>query len=188
MEKDVLIISDVGNHIGFPIHVVYSFICVGIHFECRDIAVKVEVNMKKPVFHHSEAAYTVSWILALPVLIDICTACTLFSFWLIWILYFLVVIVSVIRLVHGFRQKCYGFCLSILSVLTIGAAVLLFFQLSFNNVIQTPVSHPLSPADLSIENPVILADSAKLDGEYCPVGQDTVISPAKPSLHYKDSK
>lgn len=117
--------------------------------------------MKTPVFHHSNTVYTVCWILTLPILIDICTGCTLFSFWLVWFFYALVLILCIIRLIHGFSQKCYKFCWGLIGQLLLGAAILLFFQLSFNDVIHTPVSHPKSPVDLKIENPVIEEDSIK---------------------------
>ncbi len=65
--------------------------------------------MKKPVFNYSNALYTASWILTVPILIDICTACTLFSMWIVWVLFFIVLLISIIRLFHDFAQKCYKF-------------------------------------------------------------------------------
>lgn len=121
--------------------------------------------MKKPVFPHCNTLFTISWILTLPILLDICTACTLISFWLVWFFYFLVLIISIIRLWHGFAQKCYKFSFGLLAQLALGAAILIFFQLSFNNVIHTPFSHSVSPDVVEIANPVILQDSAKNKGK-----------------------
>ncbi len=115
--------------------------------------------MKKPVFPHANTIYTISWILIVPVLIDISTACTLFSFWLVWLLFFLVLFLSLIRLWHGFAQKCYKFCGSLLAQLMLVAAILGFFQLSFNNVIHTPLSHSVAPDIVEIADPVLVADS-----------------------------
>lgn len=134
-------------------------------------------TMKKPVFNHCNTAFTISWILTLPILIDICTACTLFSFWLVWVFFFTVLAISVIRLVHGFRQKCYKFCWALIAQLLAGAAILLFFQLSFNDVIKTPVSNPVASDDVSITNPINIVDSARIEGAYCPVDSDKVIFP-----------
>ncbi|MDE6335226.1 MAG: hypothetical protein K2J63_00805 [Muribaculaceae bacterium] len=117
--------------------------------------------MKKPIFPYCNTIYTISWILTVPILIDISTACTLFSFWLVWLLFILVLIISIIRLWHGFAQKCYKFCLGLIGQLLLGAAILGFFQLSFNNVIQTPFSHPLAPDIVEIANPVLVVDSTK---------------------------
>ena len=116
--------------------------------------------MKKPVFNYSNALYTASWILTVPILIDICTACTLFSVWLVWILFAIVVIISLIRLVHGFAQKCYKFSWGLIAQLLAGAIILAFFQLSFNHVIETPVSNSVTPDVLEIANPIQLNDSA----------------------------
>lgn len=117
--------------------------------------------MKKPIFPYCNIIYTISWVLTVPILIDISTACTLFSFWLVWLLFVLVLIISIIRLWHGFAQKCYKFCLGLIAQLLLGAAILGFFQLSFNNVIQTPFSHPLAPDIVEIANPVLEVDSLK---------------------------
>lgn len=127
--------------------------------------------MKKPVFNHCNTVFTISWILTLPILIDICTGCTLFSFWIVWIFYFAVLGISIIRLVHGFRQKCYGFCWGLIAQLLLGAAILLFFKLSFNDIINTPVSHAVVPDDVEITNPVV-ADSSKKEGAYCPLDEN----------------
>ncbi len=117
--------------------------------------------MKKPVFPHCNTIYTISWILTVPILIDISTACTLFSFWIVWLLFFLVSILSIIRLWHGFAQKCYKFSFGLLAQLALGAAILGFFQLSFNDVIQTPLSHPKTPDIVEIANPMLEVDSLK---------------------------
>lgn len=109
--------------------------------------------MKKPVFEYSKSIFTLSWLLTVPLLIDICTGCNLFSFWVAWLLYFCVFIISVIRLVHGFRQKCYKFSFGLIAQLLLGAVVLLFFQLSFNHIIETPVSDPVTPAVVEIAPP-----------------------------------
>ncbi|MDE6143297.1 MAG: hypothetical protein K2F94_04395 [Muribaculaceae bacterium] len=124
--------------------------------------------MEKPVFNHCDTLFTLSWILTLPILIDICTACTLFSFWVVWVFFVAVLVISIIRIGHGIKQKCYKFCLLLTVQLIVGAAVLLFFQLSFNRVIQTPVSNPLSPDILNIENP-IHPDSSRIEGDSCPI-------------------
>ncbi len=124
--------------------------------------------MKKPVFPHCNTIYTISWILTVPILIDISTACTLFSFWIVWLLFFLVSILSIIRLWHGFAQKCYKFSFGLLAQLVLGAVILGFFQLSFNDVIQTPLSHPKTPDIVEIANPMLEVDSIKtnpLDGK-----------------------
>lgn len=109
--------------------------------------------MKKPVFRYSNTIFTVSWLLTLPILLDICTLCNLFSFWVAWLLYFAVLIISIIRLVHGFSQKCYKFSFGLISQLLLGAIVLLFFQLSFNHIIETPVSDPVTPTVVEITPP-----------------------------------
>lgn len=121
--------------------------------------------MKKPEFPHCNTLFTISWILTLPILIDISTACSLISFWLVWLFYFLVLIISIIRLWHGFAQKCYKFCFSLLGQLALGAAILVFFQLSFNNVIHTPFSHSVAPDIVEITNPVQPADTVKEKGK-----------------------
>ncbi len=122
--------------------------------------------MKKPVFNYSNALYTASWILTVPILIDICTACTLFSMWIVWVLFFIVLLISIIRLFHAFAQKCYKFAGGLIAQLVIGACILTFFQLSFNHVIETPVSNAIAPDVVEIANPVEVADSGnqfKLD-------------------------
>lgn len=119
--------------------------------------------MKKPVFPHCNTIYTISWILTVPILIDICTACTLFSFWVVWLLFILVLIISIIRLWHGFAQKCYKFCWGLIAQLLLGGLILGFFQLSFNNVIQTPLSHSVAPDIVEIANPVLEVDSLKTE-------------------------
>ena len=116
--------------------------------------------MKKPVYNYSYALYTASWILTVPILIDICTACTLFPVWIVWMLFAIVVIISIIRLFHGFAQKCYKFSWGLIAQLLAGAAILAFFQLSFNHVIETPVSNSVTPDVLEIANPIQLNDSA----------------------------
>lgn len=118
---------------------------------------------KTPVFNHCNTLYTISWILTIPLLINICTGCNLFSFWLSWLLFFLVFIISVIRIVHGFRQHCYKFAWCLIAQLLLGAAVLCFFQLSFNKVIKTPVSNPVTPTELNIKAPAII-DSINAPG------------------------
>lgn len=125
--------------------------------------------MNKPVFNHSNFVYTVSWILTLPILIDICTGCTLFSFWIVWLFYAGVLLLSIIRLVHGFRQKCYKFCWGLIAQLAIGAGILAFFQLSFNDIIQTPVSHAIAPDVVDIENPILPNDSSRIEGASCSI-------------------
>lgn len=110
--------------------------------------------MKKPVFAHSNTLFTISWILTLPILLDICTACTLISFWIVWIFYIAVLIISLVRIFYGIKQKCYKFCWGLLGQLALGAAILLFFQLSFNRVIETPVSDPVTPDIVNIVNPI----------------------------------
>ncbi|MDE5675738.1 MAG: hypothetical protein K2I44_10420 [Muribaculaceae bacterium] len=112
--------------------------------------------MDKPQFSYCNTIFTISWILTVPLLINICTGCNLFSFWVSWILFFLITIISIIRLVHGFRQKCYKFCWGLIGELLLGACVLGFFQLSFNDVIKTPVSHPVTPTVVDIAPPVVL--------------------------------
>lgn len=112
--------------------------------------------MKKPVFAHCNTLFTISWILTVPLLVNICTCCNLFSFWLSWILFALILVISIIRLVFGFRQKCYKFSWGLIGELILGAAVLLFFQLSFNKVIDTPVSDPRGKAAIAIQAPEAL--------------------------------
>ncbi len=117
--------------------------------------------MNKPQFNHSNTIYTISWILTVPILIEISTACTLFSMWIAWVLFFLVALLSLIRIWHGFAQKCYKFSISLFSQLVLGFIVLGFFQLSFNNVFHTPFSHSLKPDIVEVANPVLVVDSTK---------------------------
>lgn len=121
--------------------------------------------MKKPVFPHCNTVFTISWILTIPLLINICTGCNLFSFWVSWILFAIISCISIVRLWFGFRQKCYKFSWGLIGELALGAVILGFFQLSFNDVIQTPVSHPVTPAMVEIAPPVKPdADSLKKMG------------------------
>lgn len=41
----------------------------------------------------------------------------------------------------------------------LGGIVLIFFQLSYNRVIETPVSHPITPAVVNISDPFLELDS-----------------------------
>lgn len=116
--------------------------------------------MKKPVFNYSNALYTISWILTVPILIDICTACTLFPVWIVWVLFAIVLIISTVRIIHGFAQRCFKFSWGLIAQLLVGAAILTFFQLSFNHVIETPVSNSVTPDVLEIANPIQLNDSS----------------------------
>ena len=115
--------------------------------------------MNKPVFKHSKIWYAISAILSIPLLIDICTACHLFSLWIAWILFILIGVISIVRLWFGFRQSCYKFCWGLIGQLLLGAGVLIFFQLSYNKVIETPVSHPITPAVVNIQDPFVNTDS-----------------------------
>ena len=117
--------------------------------------------MKTPIFSHSKLLYSLSAILTIPLLIDICTACHLFSLWIAWLLFILVGIISLIRLFFAFKQGCYNFAWGLIGQLALGGAVLTFFQLSYTNVIETPVSHPVTPAVVNIANPIIVHDSVK---------------------------
>lgn len=119
--------------------------------------------MNKPVYKYSKAAYTISAILSIPLLIDICTACHLFSLWIAWLLFTLICVVSAIRLWFAFSQKCYKFAWGLIAQLCLGAGVLIFFQLSYTNVIETPVSHPVTPAVVNIAPPIINHDSLPHD-------------------------
>ena len=121
--------------------------------------------MKKPEFKHAKLLYALSAILCVPLLIDICTACHLFSLWIAWLLFTLIGAISLIRLFFAFRQKCYSFAYGLLGQLAAGAIVLTFFQLSYTNVIETPVSHPVTPALVNIAPPVLVHDSTKPDDE-----------------------
>lgn len=115
--------------------------------------------MNKPVFKHSIIWYSASAVLSIPLLIDICTACHLFSLWIAWLLFFLICGISIVRLWFGFRQKCYKFSWGLIGQLLLGAGVLIFFQLSYNRVIETPVSHPVTPAVVNITDPFTPHDS-----------------------------
>ena len=122
--------------------------------------------MKKPVFKYANVCYAISAILSIPLLIDMCTACHLFSLWIAWILFILICIVSIIRLWYAFRQGCNKFAWGLIGQILLGGGVLIFFQLSYNRVIETPVSHPVTPAVVNIQDPFINNDSIhKLDKE-----------------------
>ena len=113
----------------------------------------------KPVFKYSTACYAISAVLSIPLLIDICTACHLFSLWIAWLLFFLICIVSFLRLWFAFKQHCNKFAWGLIGQLLLGAGVLIFFQLSYNRVIETPVSHPVTPAVVDIIDPFQKNDS-----------------------------
>lgn len=115
--------------------------------------------MDKPTFKYSKALYIVSAILTIPLLIDICTACHLFSLWIAWLLFFLIVLISIFRLWYGFKQRMYKFSWGLIGQILLGAGVLIFFQLSYNRVIVTPVSNPVTPAVVNIHDPFIGSDS-----------------------------
>ena len=115
--------------------------------------------MKKPVYKYSQGVYAASAILSIPLLIDICTACHLFSLWIAWLLFTLICGLSAVRLWFGFSQKCYKFACGLIGQLFLGAAVLTFFQLSYTNVIETPVSHPITPAVVNIAPPLLDLDT-----------------------------
>lgn len=119
--------------------------------------------MKKPQFKHSMVWYSISAILTIPLLIDMCTACHLFSLWIAWVLFILIGAISIVRLWFGFRQQCYKFCWGLIGQLMLGAGVLVFFQLSYNKVIETPVSHPVTPAVVNITDPFLQLDSTHKD-------------------------
>ena len=112
--------------------------------------------MKKPSFKHSKLLYGISAILTIPLLIDICTACHLFPLWLAWCLLTLIGVICCIRLWFAFSQHCYKFAWGLIGQLLLGGAVLTFFQLSYTNVIETPVSHPVTPAVVDIAPPEIV--------------------------------
>lgn len=124
----------------------------------------------KPVFKYYKLLYAISAVLSIPLLIDICTACHLFSLWIAWLLFFLICIVSFFRLWFGFRQKCYKFSWGLVGQLLLGAGVLIFFQLSYNRVIETPVSHPVTPAVVDIVDPFL-----KLDSTHKSSGKENVV-------------
>ena len=115
--------------------------------------------MNKPTFKHSKTLYIISAVLTLPLLIEICTACHLFSLWIAWLLFTAICGISFVRLWYGFAQKCYKFAWGLIGQLLLGGAVLTFFQLSYTNVIETPVSHPVTPAVVDISLPIISGDS-----------------------------
>lgn len=117
--------------------------------------------MQRPVFKYSKALYAASAVLTIPLLIDICTACHLFSLWIAWLLFILIGGISCVRLWFGFRQHLYKFSWGLIGQLMLGAAVLIFFQLSINRVIETPVSHPVTPAVVDISDPFQALDSAR---------------------------
>ena len=116
-------------------------------------------KMQRPVFKYSKFWFAASAILSIPLMIDICTACHLFSLWIAWLLFFLISVISIIRLVFAFRQHLYKFAWGLIGQLLLGAAVLIFFQLSYNKIINTPVSHPVTPAVVDIEDPFLELDS-----------------------------
>lgn len=115
--------------------------------------------MKKPVFKYSNLLFIISASLTVPLLIDICTACHLFSLWLAWLLFAVIVLISIIRLIFGFKQGCYKFCWGLIAQILLGVIFLGFFQLSYTNVIETPVSHPVTPAVVDIAPPVLDHDT-----------------------------
>lgn len=115
--------------------------------------------MQKPQFKYSNIWFTISALLTIPLLIDICTACHLFSLWIAWLLFFLICLVSIVRLWHAFAQHLYKFAWGLIGQLLLGAGVLIFFQLSYNRVIETPVSNPITPAVVDIKDPLIKPDS-----------------------------
>lgn len=117
--------------------------------------------MTKPQFKYAKACYALSAILTIPLLIDICTACHLFSLWIAWLLLFLICIISTIRLWFAFSQGLYKFAWGLIAQILLGAGVLIFFQLSYNRVINTPVSNPVTPAVVDIADPILELDSAR---------------------------
>ena len=119
--------------------------------------------MKTPVFKYSKVWYGISAVLTIPLLIDICTACHLFPLWLAWILFFLICGISLVRLWFGFKQHLYKFCWGLIGQLALGAGVLIFFQLSYTRIIETPVSNPVTPAVVDIRNPLEGIDSVHKD-------------------------
>lgn len=119
--------------------------------------------MKTPVFKYSNVWFAASAVLTIPLLIDMCTACHLFSLWIAWLLFFLICLISIVRLVHAFAQHLYKFAWGLIGQLLLGAAVLIFFQLSYNRVIETPVSNPLTPAVVNIADPLVKPDTLRRD-------------------------
>ena len=128
--------------------------------------------MNKPTFKYAKLCYVLSAILTIPLLIDICTACHLFSLWIAWLLLILIFLISCIRLWFGFRQHLYKFSWGLIGQIALGAAVLIFFQLSYNRVIETPVSNPITPAVVDISDPFKALDSVhKPSNKNTPVHQ-----------------
>lgn len=119
---------------------------------------------KKPEFKYSKTCYVISAILTIPLLIDICTACHLFSLWIAWLLLCLIGVVSGVRLWFAFSQHLYKFAWGLIGQLVLGAAVLVFFQLSYNRVIETPVSDPVTPVVVDIQDPFKALDSVHKEG------------------------
>ena len=117
--------------------------------------------MEKPVFKYSNWWFGSSAVLSIPLLIDICTACHLFPLWMAWFLFILIGVISIVRLWYAFSQHLYKFAWGLIGQLLLGAAVLVFFQLSYNRVIETPVSNPVTPAVVNIEDPLVKQDSSK---------------------------
>lgn len=127
--------------------------------------------MKRPQSRFDYPLYTATWIIALPILVEICTGCTLFSLWIAWVLMAVVTILVVWRGTIAARQKCWSFVASLASQWLVGVGILVFFQLSFNNVIETPVSHPVSEDVVDVANPIQHADSVVQIGQSCPVAK-----------------
>ncbi|MCH5238166.1 MAG: hypothetical protein J1E95_10295 [Muribaculaceae bacterium] len=139
--------------------------------------------MKKPEFRFSKLTYSISAILSIPLLIDFCTACHLFPLWLAWSLLILIIIISGFRLWFAFSQHCYKFAWGLIGQIFLGAGVLTFFQLSYTNVIETPVSHPETPAVINIASPILNMDSVSKDQK-----QDLKIHKTKEDKKTKESK
>lgn len=135
--------------------------------------------MNKPVFKYSTLCYTISAILTIPLLIDICCACHLFSLWIAWLLFILICLVSLVRLWFAVRQKCYKFAWGLFGQLLLGAGVLIFFQLSYNRVIETPVSNPVTPAVVDIVDPLQAIDSTHKNTVKKDIGDPTHHSKGK---------
>ena len=132
---------------------------MNITMSSQESVKNVDNKMNKPVFKHAKLWYGASAVLSIPLLIDMCTACHLFSLWIAWLLFFLIVLISGVRLWFAFGQRLYKFAWGLIGQLLLGAAVLIFFQLSYNRVIETPVSHPVTPAVVNIEDPFEALDS-----------------------------
>lgn len=115
--------------------------------------------MNKPVFKYSKIWFAISAILTIPLLIDICTACHLFPLWVAWALFILISAISLVRLWYGFSQHLYKFSWGLIGQLLLGAGILVFFQLSYNRVIETPVSNPITPVVVNIADPLLKPDS-----------------------------